>query len=393
MNIWLFLSRSPARISRAFVAFDFEVELKNDDRTEKKKKALIIHRARPLLWPLADKRFLGHSIDWEARKIADLIRQHGFDVTAITGWSPLIDQMKKSDDLYDLIVDENGNLPGFLHLLKDSGISLLYLTGSYPRFQNAQEMGCVQNLNARRNCKYVPKRLLKTDAFDISLDLADGVLLVGNEVTLNTYPDRYRGKIDTVRVSASVTVEKEEQYIVPPEKEFLWFFGEGVVHKGLDLLLEVFARNPAWTLNVVGPVLKESDFLQIYHRELFETKNIRLHGVMVPSSPEFLSIINRCFAFIAPAVSEGISPAVATCLTTGLFPIISRNTGITLPASAGIYLTDHSEEAIERAIGKTLELSESDLYEQIVRCRDFAKDHFTRQHFTSDVDKFLTGKV
>jgi hypothetical protein len=47
-----------------------------------------------------------------------------------------------------------------------------------------------------------------------------------------------------------------------------------MVHKGLDLVLEAFARMPECQLTIVGPVRNEPEFVNVYRKELFHTPNI-----------------------------------------------------------------------------------------------------------------------
>ncbi len=40
----------------------------------------------------------------------------------------------------------------------------------------------------------------------------------------------------------------------------MWFGSGGMIHKGLDLVLEVFARMQEYHLHICGPVHHEEDF-------------------------------------------------------------------------------------------------------------------------------------
>ena len=92
--------------------------------------------------------------------------------------------------------------------------------------------------------------------------------------------------------------------------------------------------------------------MEIYRRELFELANIRFHGFLHPNSSDFRRVVNRCFCFIAPSCSEGTSPAVVTALQVGLYPIISKDTGVLLSAGNGIMLADCEPQTIHFAILK-----------------------------------------
>jgi glycosyltransferase involved in cell wall biosynthesis len=239
---------------------------------------------------------------------------------------------------------------------------------------------------------YSPKRL---DPFPElarrSLEVSDACVLLGSSHTLYTYPENLRYKIDLVTVAASplgAAVKSSEKY-VPETKEFLWFSGAGAVHKGLDLVLDVFARNPDLVLNVVGNVLAEKDFLALYSKELRQTPNIRYHGFIKPESQRFRKIVERAFCFVAPYCSEGISAAVAACLQVGLYPIVSRDTGVVLPEGCGIYLEICSVEEIEVAARTAYEMTSERLTQEIAVTQAQALKAYSREMFRTEMRESL----
>jgi glycosyltransferase involved in cell wall biosynthesis len=232
------------------------------------------------------------------------------------------------------------------------------------------------------------------EAFVRALEQATACSLLGNAFTLSTFPEHLRAKITLLPVTASrLTQIKAPTEFVPKEREFLWFFGGGAVHKGLDRVLEAFARNPGVRLNVIGNLAAEPDFVDAYHHELTELANIRWHGYLDPGSREFWAITARCAAFVAPSCSEAISTAAATMLQLGLFPIVSRETGISLPVDAGIYLQSSSVDEIETAAATVLELPPSDLAGQIEQTQARALVAYSRESFASAVREYLRGAL
>jgi glycosyltransferase involved in cell wall biosynthesis len=249
-------------------------------------------------------------------------------------------------------------------------------------------------LESRRGIICAPRRVVDVEIFDRSLRFADSCSLIGNDVTLETFPKLYKEKINKVTVSASVLDSIEiKQDIDIRKKEFLWLFGSGAVHKGLDLVLEVFAKNRNLILHVVGAVDKEKDFFNAFRRELRNLPNIKYHGYLAPNCEKFKKIIKNVFCFIAPSCSEGISPSVATCLHLGLYPIISKNTGITLPEGCGIYLNQCSLDEIEKAVLDAYEMNKKSLVEQILKCQEYALYNYSRKKFTLDMTNFIEGAI
>jgi len=360
------------------------------DSTSKELKGTVLFSYIPdgLLYPEQDPYFRGHSNKRESREIALIFSKLGYAVEAID-WT---DQMFYPAKHYDVIFDIHMNLQRLAPLIDDSTIKLLHLTGSYPSYQNNAEIGRVQALECRRDVRYFPKRVVAYSSLeDRGVEIADACTLIGNARTLATYPDRYREKITLITVTASeeVRIKQPDEY-VPEEREFLWFFGSGAVHKGLDLVLEVFAQNPDLTLNIVGDIGHEKDFMKIYQRELTILPNIKRHGYLLPNNIKFNNILKKVFCFIAPSCSEAISTAAATCMQIGLYPIVSYNTGITLPDQCGIYLETCSIEEIQQTVRAAYRMPPKILESQIRCCQKYALEQYSRRKFSQQMTDFLS---
>jgi glycosyltransferase involved in cell wall biosynthesis len=338
----------------------------------------------PLL-PQPATYFDGHTNKWESREIARLLVNLGYQVDAVD-WSA--GEIAFSED-YQVVFDIHLRQQALLPRMPDA-LRLLHLTGSDWRYQNRAELVRVRNLEARRGRRYAPRRqVAHSDLMERALEVADHCSLIGNEHTLSTYPAAYSHKFTKVPVTASPSFVKSADELVPNEREFLWFFGGGLVHKGLDLVLEAFARDPSLRLNVIGDVAAESDFVEIYRKELFELENITVHGFLTPNEPRFRRILEKCFCFIAPSCSESISTAAATCMQVGLYPLVSRDTGISLPQGTGTYLEQCSIEEILSAAA-TLKATDRDtLREQIRLTQFFAQREYSRPNFTARMKAYL----
>ncbi|MCD4686675.1 MAG: glycosyltransferase [Anaerolineae bacterium] len=342
--------------------------------------------------PDDDPQFDQHTSQWHARTIGHIFAELGYIVDGVC-WD---DETFIPQRDYDVVFDIYINLARWLPYLKPETIKLLHCTGSDPYYQNRAELVRIDALTRRRPGIYVPRRMLAYPARSrYAIHCADACSLLGNTYTLSTYPGQYHTKMQLVTLSTSkldATIKTPDAW-VPPEHEFLRFFGTGAVHKGLDRVLEVFARHPEWILNVVGPVSDEKDFMALYKRELSELPNIRLQGPLTPSSDAFRIITARSFCFIAPSCSEGISSAVVTCLRVGLYPIISYDTGVTLPDGCGVMLETSSIEEIEEATKQVMSLTDHELVTQITQIQKFAAQTFSRERFRADMYEFLSDAL
>ena len=335
----------------------------------------------------SDEKFLGHSNIWESREIAQIFNRLGYIVDYIhycdLDFTPTLN--------YDVCFDIHYNLQRLHPTLNKDCIKILHITTCHPHKIIQESIKRIDQLKKKKPIqKYYIERIHRPDLFLKSLECADYCSLIGNEITLSTFHPEDRNKITKVTVSASYLGEniKKENY-VPAQKEFLWFFGSGALHKGLDLVLDVFKKNKNFKLNVIGDVKGQPAFWQLYKSELTEYENIKYNGFVKPSGEQFKEIIDKCFCFIAPSCSESISTAVATCLQVGLFPILSKNTGIDLPINCGIYLNELSEEEIEKAINISHNISSENLESQIKLCQEMAFNFYSRESFSKSMTNFL----
>lgn len=352
--------------------------------------ALFSYIADSVGWPDGHLELLAHSNFWESREIARILTDLGFAVDAVN-WNDEAFQPAKE---YDLVLDIDANLQRWAPLLPEKTVRILHLTGSYGPFQNKAELERVAAFEQRTGKLYSPKRLVRwLELAERSLRLAHHCSLIGNEATLNTYPEEYREKITLIPVSGSaLSRTRTAEEIASGKREFLWFFESGAVHKGLDLVLEAFGQHPEWVLHVVGSAPCERDFMAAYGRYL-SLPNIRVHGHLKPGQASFAEEMRDVFCFIAPTCSEGTSPAVVTCLQWGLFPIRSRQTGVDVPDGCGVFLDDLTPLAVEQAVQTALEMNNCEIVRQTRACQELALEKYSRKAFSQAYSVFLRNIV
>jgi hypothetical protein len=73
----------------------------------------------------------------------------------------------------------------------------------------------------------------------------------------------------------------------------------------------------------------------------------------------------------------------------GLYPIVSRNTGITLPEGAGTYLETCSIPEIEAAASSLREMTSDDVRESIALTQTEAKRRYSRRAFSERMSRYL----
>ncbi|MCE8588374.1 hypothetical protein K0E75_12650 [Bacteroides fragilis] len=104
---------------------------------------------------------------------------------------------------------------------------------------------------------------------------------------------------------------------------FVWFGSTGVIHKGLDILVEAFAKLPSKRLNIYGISKQEIAMIKPYIG-----RNTFLHEKINVMDNTFISEVVEKNAFIVSlSCSEGMQSGVATCMLHGLIPIVTKETG------------------------------------------------------------------
>ena len=160
---------------------------------------------------------------------------------------------------------------------------------------------------------------------------------------------------------------------------FVWIGGAGLIHKGLDLLVETFSLLPEYTLELCGKYNDER-FKRVYASEL-ASKNIVGHGSVELGSKQFEEIYSRNTFIISTSCAEGQSGSVILGMHAGLIPIVSRECGVDTD-DFGFTLSDCSLATIRHTIETCAALPEDELNARSARARAYALKHHTRAAFT-----------
>ena len=358
-----------------------QFHLKNEG--EFKGNVLLSYITYPFEYNSPDDIPTSHTNGWECYQMAYIWSKHGYAVDIID-WDNSTFTPKKN---YSFFIDIHSNMERLSPLLKRDCYRILHITGSHWLFQNSAEYHRLLDLQGRRKVTLTPKRMVPSS---YGIEFADCATILGNEFTINTF--QYAGK-PLYQIPLSTT----KTFPVLPEKDYdrcrynyMWLGSSGMVHKGLDLVLEAFNSMPGYHLYVCGQVDRESDFNQEYQNELYHTPNIHTIGWIDVSSQEFLTIIKTCVGLIYPSCSEGGGGSVVQSLHAGLIPIISYQSGVTVDGF-GITLKQCTIDEIREAISSLSSLPAERLQEMAKRSWEFANTYHTRENFSKEYEKFVDG--
>lgn len=330
---------------------------------------------------ISDKLLDAHTNRWECREIARLFLEQGYAVDVID-WTNTTFVPKKK---YHFAIDIHSNLERLSPLLPKDCIKIFHATGAHWLFQNTAEYMRLLDLQKRRGVTLVPQRIMPPSR---AIEHADVVTLLGNDFTEGTYA---YAKKNVHRIPLSTThtyPSPSQKSFEGAKKNFVWFGGSGMVHKGLDLILEAFVAMPEYTLTICGKVSNEKDFEEAYRKELYQTKNIRVVGLIDPGSTEFQKICADSIALVYPSCSEGQSGAVITTMHAGLIPIVSYESGVDA-GNFGKVLRKNSVEEIKHAVQEIASLPAETLRSMSLGAWEFVQKNHTRETFSEHYKNFI----
>ena len=328
---------------------------------------------------------VSHQNQWEAVEIARILNELGFIVDVVD----YRDEEFQPARRYDLLFGIGFNFERYASMLHTPVLKIYYATEAHWSFHNRAEHERLTWLERRRGVKLQPRR---TGRMDRSAELADVILCLGNEFTRSTYLP-YNPNVLSIDISSFDFLGWPDGKDFELAKRcFLWFGGWGMVHKGLDLVLEVFKELTHLELYIGGNVGRDSEFVKVYRRELFESSNIKLLDWLDIRSQVFEDITRRCGYVLYPSCSEGEAGSVITCMHRGLVPIMTRETGVDTN-DFGVILDDAQIETVRDAVLHAAERSAMDLERCSKKAFDEAKRRYTREAFSRNLRTILRGFV
>jgi hypothetical protein len=321
-----------------------------------------------------DPVFFKHTHYWETLQIAKTWLELGYSVDAIH-WK---NQHFVPEKRYDFFIDVRSNLERIAPLLNHDCVKIMHIETAHWLFHMTAQHQRLLDLQRRRGKTIRPCKVVDPNW---GIEHADCATILGNEFTRRTFEYANKPFYDVPLSVPFLYPFPESKNFEKCRKNFLWFGSGGLVHKGLDLVLEAFTQMPDLNLTVCGPVKEEKDFERVYAKELYSTPNINTVGWVDVGSRVFYEIALNCASIIYPSCSEGGGAGVIICLHTGLIPIISYETGIDLIDGMGIILRKNTVEDIKLEAKKIAVLPVEELRIQSRKAWEYARSRHTREIF------------
>ena len=346
-----------------------------------KGNVLISYITAPFLLEKGSAMPTFHSNYWECFQMAQTFLDAGYNVDVIDYDNAEFIPVKD----YSVFIDIHFNMKRLAPLLGANCKKILYATGAHSLFQNTAEYERLLALQKRRNVSLIPRRISPPGPF---VEYADTITVLGNSFTESTY--QFSNK-PIYKIPISSTVEypfNENKNYSAIKKNFIWIGSRGMVHKGLDLVLDAFAELKDFNLKIFGDVASEEDFSQFYSRELYSTPHIQVMGWMDTDSPKFKEILNQSIGVIYPSCSEGGGGSVVNVMCAGLIPIVSRESSVDIH-DFGFLLEALTVESIQKKIQHVSSLPDEELKALSKRTFEFAHKTHSRESYARHFKHFL----
>jgi len=340
-----------------------------------------------IAWPFREgwegPRARGHTNAFEVVAMADAWRDLGFRVEIIShdnaGYRLPADCC--------IAVDIHRNLERWADDLSASCRKILHASGPHWLTLNRAELSRLAALRDRKGIALMPRRQVVPSR---GVEVADEVVILGNAFTQGTF--LFGGKPVT-RVPISSACEwpwPTNRDFESARRRFLWIGSHGMVHKGLDLVLDAFAGMPDLELTVCGRPEKEPDFFRLYEKHLRSTANIRLHGWVDIESPDFLGLARNHASVIYPSSAEGGAGSVIHAMHAGMLPICTAEASIDL-GDFGRLVPEASVAAVRNACGEVSRMTPEEVESRGRGAWEHVRAVHTRERFRANYMGFAAS--
>ncbi len=360
--------------------FDYNVHYK---KTGKLRKALVCYISNVFLWKSDDPRFRGHVNRLRALAIVKILNEYGFVVDIIDcrdiGELPTYG--------YDLII---GHDPAFgVHAKKiaNSCVKIYFATTQPEPMMRAKILKRYDEAleKTKKHFKIPPLPGVNSGS-----SIANWLFYLGDEYLLSHYReygfDQNNSHLIHNGVGYKIYNCIERNY-AKAKRNFIYFGSWGAIYRGLDRVLEAFAKIPHANLFVCGPLVHDTHFVMEYRKLLFYTKNIHTLGFVDVHSDVFKELALNVASLVYPSPSEAACSSVVVGMHAGFVPIVGKDASVIIPCSE-LLLTDYSINDILSKIKLVCNMNELEIKSHCERSLQYAKQYYS---WDAIVDSFQTG--
>ncbi len=229
-------------------------------------------------------------------------------------------------------------------------------------------------------------------------NFADHVIVYGNQYVLDNYL-KYDTRKERYSLLPAFYFNCHQPDIANKDFEgtrhsMCWFGSLGLIHKGLDIAIDIALAHPEITLHICGATKREREFWNYYGPLIKDKPNIIDHGFINIESQEFVDIMAQCAFMINPSISEGGAAAILNVVANGgLIPICSKASGLDFPAEATGIVEDVTYEAFEQKTLEMMAMPAEELRKQSECIYSFIREHNTLEAFRENMYHIIESCV
>ncbi|GEM_PF-557724 len=351
--------------------------VKNFFKTSFSKNVLICY----ITDPFRQGATLSHTNMAESLQIAEAFQALGYNCDIMNHDSG----RKASYDKYDIIF-------GFGEVFKKSFYfsgkdikRIYYGTGKHPYFSNAATIKRGLEVKAKKGRFLIESLRLVREDYLLQTTAVDALMIVGGEKEAATYRKYtnlpiYNIDVSFFKVQDPAEIVKGKDFS-QAKKHFLFFSGGGLIHKGLDLLLEAFAKADDLHLHICASIDAESRFQEAYRHELYDNERIHTYGFISVESETFKKLLHECAFVILPSCSEGKPTSVINAVGNGgLIPMLTDAASIDLEALT-IPISGLSVTAITQSLNRAQSFTDDELREMSAQIGELVSQECTIENY------------
>jgi glycosyltransferase involved in cell wall biosynthesis len=339
---------------------------------EGRPRALLDYLSHPFAYAEGDARFFLNQNLRQSRRIAEVLAAAGFvvDVTDVSDHRP------PPRRRYSLVISHRVDFPW--DAVSGTPVFVYLATGMNHRVSNANLRARLARLEDRRGCRVKARRLFP-EAMPY-VERADAIACFGDAYTAATWRELTRAPVHCFNNYGFPEIPFLRRDFSEARRRFLFMSSGGQVLKGLDLLLDLFARHDEWELYICSDFRNERDFCACYREALFRKPNIHAVGRVRVEGPVFGEIARRCAFLIHPSCSDAQPGSIMQALQTGMMPVVTRECGFSV-GSFGFLLPDDGLESMAALVRHLSEQPEQALAAMSRRARQAAEADFSESAF------------
>jgi hypothetical protein len=351
----------------------------NCDGSNNQRRALVCYSPQ-IYFQNIDIRTLARTIPIEMFKLVKILSEYRYciDIISVNDIRAL-DFIKSAS--YHLIFGF-GETFCQITQLKPDALSVFYVTENHPDVSYREEKKRIDYFYERHKRKASMQRSGRYYKPEHTAVKYDHIIALGEIEHYTKQYEKPYSLFPTGFLNSNFVFKQKDH--VNARKHFLWLGSSAVIHKGLDLLIDVIRERDDITLHICGLDQLSRELLDIPNRS-----NIIDYGFISINSDTFLNIAETCSFSILPSCSEGMATSITTSMLHGLVPVVIKDTGFNRLGEYAIFLDDYKVDYLDDMLSRLAKIDPLELEVLSQKVRAFASRNFSPEAYENQLRSIL----